>query len=120
MPRSKLADTLSEPSMRQMCRASPNVVRFLVRATTARRAFGLGAFANQTYGRPAPLVELRRFARLHQLSGPVGRSINVHKTDIKSLSSRDAARRAEVVRDVSSTISIKCPTRSTKASPITR
>jgi hypothetical protein len=58
--------------------------------------------------------------RLHQLSGPVGRSINLHKTDIKSLSSRDAARRAEVVRVVSSTISIKCPTRSTKASPITR
>ena len=47
--------------------------------------------------------------RLHQLSGPVGRSINLHKTDIKSLSSRDAARRAEVVRVVSSTISIKMP-----------
>jgi hypothetical protein len=58
--------------------------------------------------------------RLHQLGGPVGRSINLHKTDIKSLSSRDAARRAKVVRVVSSTISIKCPTRSTKASPITR
>jgi hypothetical protein len=38
--------------------------------------------------------------RLHQLGGPVGRSINLHKTDIKSLSSRDAARRAEVVRGV--------------------
>jgi hypothetical protein len=58
--------------------------------------------------------------RLHQLSGPVGRSINLHKTDIKSLSSRDAARRSEVVRVVSSTISIKRPTRSTRASPIAR
>jgi hypothetical protein len=57
---------------------------------------------------------------LHQLSGPAGRSINLHKTDIKSLSSRDAARRAEVVRVVSSTSSIKCPTRWTRASPITR
>ena len=56
----------------------------------------------------------------HQLGGPVGRSINLHKTDIKSLSSRDAARRSEVVRVVSSTISIKYPTRSTKASPIAR
>ena len=56
----------------------------------------------------------------HQFGGPVGRSIKLHKTDIKSVSSRDAARRAEVVRVVSSTISIKCPTRSIKASPTTR
>jgi hypothetical protein len=57
---------------------------------------------------------------LHQLSGPVGRSTNLHKTDIKTLSSRDAARRCEVVRVVSPTISTKCPTRLTRASPITR
>jgi hypothetical protein len=65
-------------------------------------------------------IEKVRMPRLHQLGGPVGRSINLHKTDIKSLSSRDAARRAEVVRVVSPTISIKWPTRSTKASPTTR
>ena len=82
---------------------------------------GPGAFSNPNIGRPAqPLGSKGGMPRLHQLGGPVGRSINLHKTDIKSLSSRDAARRAEVVRVVSSTISIKCPTRSTKASPTTR
>ena len=55
-----------------------------------------------------------------QLSGPVGCSTNLRKTDIKRLSSRDAARRAEIVRVVSSTISIKRPMRSTSASPIAR
>ena len=92
-----------------------------IAAVTASYSSSVRLIVGMAY-RLLSLCPSKKFVRpgLHQLGGPVGRSINLHKTDIKSLSSRDAARRAEVVRVVSSTISIKCPTRSIKASPTTR